>query len=238
MTEAEWLMATFGLLLMQEADGKVRDENGSWTWRSVAARVACLKRLGLEMPERVRRWLATAEAYLDEEDHLPYAVDVLFDGQDEIEIYTAFHEAYARASPELRQRLAAAQDIFRGSNYYAAEDYLLEWDLNSPTYTGAVYEAESAVHCDIIRDIFGNPFRPIVFSPEWRTETALALTRQMHDSRNFAAMPILADALQDAGCDRDDILNHCRGLGPHVRGCWVVELILSKDRRSSSLYLS
>ncbi len=63
----------------------------------------------------------------------------------------------------------------------------------------------------------GNPFRPVTFSPSWRTDTTLALARQMYaDSRDFGAMPILADALQDAGCDSADILTHCRGDGPHV----------------------
>jgi hypothetical protein len=65
-------------------------------------------------------------------------------------------------------------------------------------------------------------------SATWRTSTAVALARQMYDSRDFSAMPILADALQDAGCDNADILDHCRGPGPHVRGCWVVDLILEK----------
>ncbi|MDY3555957.1 hypothetical protein R5W24_005103 [Gemmata sp. JC717] len=80
----------------------------------------------------------------------------------------------------------------------------------------------------ILRDIFGNPFRPVTFSPAWRTDTALALARQMYESRDFGAMPILADALQDAGCDSDDIRSHCRGEVPHVRGCWVVDLVLGK----------
>ena len=66
------------------------------------------------------------------------------------------------------------------------------------------------------------------FDPAWRTSTALALARQMYESRDFAAMPILADALQDAGCDSDIVLSHCRGDGPHVRGCWVVDAILGK----------
>jgi hypothetical protein len=79
-------------------------------------------------------------------------------------------------------------------------------------------------------DIFGNPFRPVEFSPEWRTDTAVALARQMYESREFSAMPILADALQDAGCDNDDILNHCRDTTlTHVRGCWVVDLVLGKE---------
>ena len=82
----------------------------------------------------------------------------------------------------------------------------------------------------ILRDIFGNPFRPVAFAPEWRTGTAASLARGMYESRDFSAMPILADALQDAGCDSDDILNHCRDASAtHVRGCWVVDLVLGNE---------
>ena len=81
----------------------------------------------------------------------------------------------------------------------------------------------------LLRDIFGNPFRPIIFTSDWRTDTAVSLARGMYESRDFGAMPILADALQDAGCDSDDILNHCRDEKQvHVRGCWVVDLVLGK----------
>jgi hypothetical protein len=82
---------------------------------------------------------------------------------------------------------------------------------------------------DLIREIAGNPFRPVAFSPEWRTDTAVSLARQMYEARDFSAMPILADALQDAGCDSADILDHCRRPVPHVRGCWVVDLVLDKE---------
>ncbi len=88
---------------------------------------------------------------------------------------------------------------------------------------------EQVRQSELLRDVFGNPFRSVTFSPEWRTETAVLLASQMYESRDFGAMPILADALQDAGCDNDDILNHCRGNGPHVRGCWVVDLVLGKQ---------
>jgi hypothetical protein len=81
----------------------------------------------------------------------------------------------------------------------------------------------------LLRDIFGNPFRPATFDPAWRTPTVVTLARQMYESRDFGAMPILADALQDAGCDSDDVLAHCRGPGPHVRGCWVVDLVLGRE---------
>jgi hypothetical protein len=96
--------------------------------------------------------------------------------------------------------------------------------LHEPVSTGV----DGTVLCGLIRDVFGNPFRSVIFSPEWRTDTTLSLTLQMYDTREFSAMPILADALQDAGCDNADILDHCRGPGPHVRGCWVVDLVLGK----------
>jgi hypothetical protein len=91
------------------------------------------------------------------------------------------------------------------------------------------YQHEQAVEAELLRDTFGNPFRPVVFSPSWLTDTAVALARQMYESRDFSAMPILADALQDAGCASAEILDHCRGPGPHVRGCWVVDLVLGKE---------
>ncbi|VTR96288.1 Uncharacterized protein (Fragment) OS=uncultured bacterium PE=4 SV=1 [Gemmata massiliana] len=87
---------------------------------------------------------------------------------------------------------------------------------------------ERAAQADLLRDIFGNPFRPVAFSPKWRTSTARAVALQMYESRDFSALPILADALQDAGCDSAHVLDHCRGEGPHVRGCWVVDRVLGK----------
>jgi hypothetical protein len=90
--------------------------------------------------------------------------------------------------------------------------------------------AEERAQCDLLRDIFGNPFHPVIFSPKWRTDTAVSLARTIYESREFSAMPILADALQDAGCDNDLILTHCRDTTlAHVRGCWVVDLVLGKE---------
>ncbi len=77
------------------------------------------------------------------------------------------------------------------------------------------------------RDI-ANPFRPVAFDPVWRTSTAVAIAQEAYDSREFGNLPVLADALQDAGCENADVLDHLRGPGPHVRGCWVVDLVLGK----------
>src|SRR5262245_9901170 len=82
----------------------------------------------------------------------------------------------------------------------------------------------------VLRDIFGNPFRPVSVDPAWLTSDVLALARGIYDERAFDRMPILADALQDAGCTNDDILSHCRDTSaPHARGCWVVDRILNKS---------
>jgi hypothetical protein len=79
---------------------------------------------------------------------------------------------------------------------------------------------------DLLHEVFGNPFRRTVFRPEWRTSTTLALAHSMYESREFGAMPILADALQDAGCDDAALLGHCRDdAQAHARGCWVLDAI-------------
>jgi hypothetical protein len=74
-----------------------------------------------------------------------------------------------------------------------------------------------------------NPFRPVAFDPRWRSESAVSLARTAYDTRDFTLLPILADALEEAGCDNADVLTHCRGDGPHVRGCWVVDGVLGKQ---------
>ena len=80
-----------------------------------------------------------------------------------------------------------------------------------------------------LREVVGNPFRSVGIQRGWRTGTATTLARQMYDSREFSAMPILADALQDAGCENAELLNHCRDPhATHVRGCWVCDLVLGK----------
>jgi hypothetical protein len=77
--------------------------------------------------------------------------------------------------------------------------------------------------------VFGNPFRPVEADPSWLTSDVLALARGIYEEKAFDRMPILADALQDAGCANEDVLTHCRDTTVrHVRGCWVVDLVLGK----------
>jgi hypothetical protein len=85
----------------------------------------------------------------------------------------------------------------------------------------------------LMRDIFGNPYHSApAINPQWldwQAGTVVKLAQIIYDKRRFADLPILADALEEAGCDNPDILAHCRSGGEHVRGCWVVDLLLGKS---------
>ncbi len=80
---------------------------------------------------------------------------------------------------------------------------------------------ERGPQCGLIRDIFGNPFRPIAPRPDWLTPTVKALAAEIYEEQAFDELPVLADALEDAGCDEPAVLDHCRNHPPHVRGCWA-----------------
>jgi hypothetical protein len=84
----------------------------------------------------------------------------------------------------------------------------------------------------ILRDIVGpRPFRPVAVQPswvQWKDGTILRLAQRIYDDKRFTDLPILADALEEAGCTDADILAHCRSGGQHVRGCWVVDMLLAK----------
>lgn len=98
------------------------------------------------------------------------------------------------------------------------------------TDVDAPYQAEAEVQIRLLRDLFGNPFRPVSFSAEWRTSDVLLLAQGIYAERAFDRMPILADALQDAGCDSTDILTHLRDTtATHVRGCWALDVVLGKE---------
>jgi hypothetical protein len=90
-------------------------------------------------------------------------------------------------------------------------------------------KGEVAAQCHLLRDIFGTPFRPVALDAAWLTPGVVELARTIYEGRAFEQMPELADALETAGCHDPDILAHCRGPGGHVRGCWVVDMILGKS---------
>jgi hypothetical protein len=118
-------------------------------------------------------------------------------------------------------------------------DYLSGW-YSAAGMGGDPASNGLARQAALLREIFGNPFRPAKMSDfanalgfsewlVWNNGTIPRIAQAIYEDRAFDQMPILADALEEAGCSDEDILNHCRGEGPHVRGCWVLDLILGKE---------
>jgi hypothetical protein len=116
-----------------------------------------------------------------------------------------------------------------------AKDVTTEWvnlagsGANSKEAEWAEWTAQAA----LLRDIFGLlPFRPVTIAPAWAAwndGTVVTLAKAIYEDRAFDRLPILADALEEAGCDNAEVLAHCHQPGEHVRGCWVVDLLLGKE---------
>jgi hypothetical protein len=157
-------------------------------------------------------------------------------------------ERYADGLAEADELLAALEDI--GIDLGAPENVLknpLSWaryeSEDSAEFAAnvapkdneedwrAAYDAERGIQAVLLRCIFGNPFRPASADPSWlacNDGAAPKMAQAIYDDRAFDRLPLLADALEEAGCDDREILDHCRSGGEHVRGCWVVDLLLGK----------
>jgi hypothetical protein len=101
---------------------------------------------------------------------------------------------------------------------------------------GVSIERQAEPYCSLLRELFGNPFRPVTINPIWLTPAVTSLAQAAYQHRSEPSgqldpdrLAVLSDALEEAGCDDDDILSHLRGPGPHVRGCWAVDLTLGKE---------
>jgi hypothetical protein len=126
----------------------------------------------------------------------------------------------AKVEPALRSRLGAAAELA-----YEVVHCRVECDKHFLYWISHVeWPGPALVHC-----VFGNPFRPVSVHPAWRARTVVALAQSIYDEKAFDKLPVLADALEEAGCTDAEILGHCRGPGPHVRGCWVVDLVIGKE---------
>ena len=230
MTEAEWLASEDPNKLRHEFDAE-----SARKWRLFAC--ACMRRVwplfpddrsrgAVEVSELFADGLATDEELSEAFDHAQEAALRWYGGAEGVPDSCALLAACGvdiasefRPPNGIPDHCAAA--VAEAEVEYAAPhdaEEAAEWARAS----------EQAEQATLFRDIFGNPFRPVAFDPAWRTDTAVSLARGMYDSRDFTAMPILADALQDAGCEDEQVLRHCREPRPHVRGCWVCDLVLGK----------
>lgn len=152
---------------------------------------------------------------------------------DELELYPdepVYDSSYWACARDI-------QEVVEGSSGYAANLSTVMVDHNAEHFDARCEmrrEEELAAQCSILLDLFGPLlFRPINLDRSWLTwndGTVVTLAQAIYENRRFANIPILADALEEAGCTNIDILSHCRGPGPHVRSCWVVDLLLGRER--------
>jgi len=150
-----------------------------------------------------------------------------------------------RKSLEKRLRTRWQELHFGGSAAYAALECLKKdvgwhpgsphsavqaaWGKESLARQVEICSTEFAAQAALLRDIIGNPFYRLKVDLAYQTPTVTALATGIYAEQAHDRLPILADALQEAGCEDRNVLDHCRGDGPHARGCWVVDLVLGKD---------
>jgi hypothetical protein len=220
MTEAEWTTSNDSYRALKPCRKIIRYHPRKGRLFAVACCYRIWNRL---TDERSRKAVETAALHAEglATDHQLQAA--------EARASVAHADAYrlrgkAGACPEWAAQFAASLDAWfaatRASNfaYVAAGDPVSE---PGP---------EKKVQADLARCIFGPlPFRPVAPDPVWLAANVKQLAQGIYADRAFDRLPLLADALEEAGCTDADILAHCRGPSPHVRGCWVVDLILGKQ---------
>jgi hypothetical protein len=223
MTEAEWFACTDSTPMLEIIRFKASDRK----MRLIAC--ACCRRIWhLLTDERSLKAVEMAEQFADgrvDRGSLVRARD---------EAREAKRQFVTPSQQVVAWRAAcAAQDATRDTGRSAC--------LNCMSETSRAVNVQDTNHCDpgelqqqahILRCIFGNPFRLAILDAtwlRWNAGTVVKIAGSIYEDGVFDRLPLLADALEDAGCTDADILNYCRGPGPHVRGCWVVDLLLNKS---------
>ena len=173
----------------------------------------------------------------------------LIEGQaTDAERVAAIHEAW-RASEEARDTkdlatAAACDAAYRAINIssYSVANSGMRAASRATGKRAAVATVRATAYghqAMLIRDIFGNPFQTKNLRSIWihqckrvllwNSATVLAIAQSIYAEKCWDQLPILADAMEDAGCTVQPMLQHLRGPGPHARGCWVVDTIRGKD---------
>lgn len=216
MTEAEWMTATDPTPMLEFLRDKATDRK----LRLFA--VACCRRVWHLIPEGASKHaVEVAERYADrlvgdrERSAAHRAKDICNEAKFAVARSRHFPNLVSRCATHCLMNVASQPTL-------KPVDTATKWEV--------ARNVEGTAHAGFVRDIFGNPFRPVTLDHSWLTSTVVQLATGIYADRAFDGMPILADALQDAGCDNDDILNHLRDPNTtHVRGCWALDLVLGKS---------
>ena len=252
MNEAEWLLCTDPETLLRF----VSQSHPIRKFRLFA--VACCRRIerlllktrlgyrGLVLAERLADGIRVTEdlsAFRDQlklqefafhhidrpEDEITREVSVLFNAAGAVHAALQSDEEFRVQNPPLIGMPGHIGGVASRASMAAAQ-----WERMTDRHPlkMSVYRREFKNLVPLVHDIFGNPFRPVCVSSSWLAWNDGAIRKMaqvVYDDRAFDRLPLLADALEDAGCTDADILSHCRTPGEHVRGCWVVDLLLGKS---------
>jgi len=216
MTEQEWLQATDPEPMLEFLRAKVSERK----LRLFA--VACCQ----------RNWHLLDTGYR-------YLVELAERAADSAERYPTPNLASARSDAEAAVLCSFFPDADSVAHRVACLASGVVWPEAAIEGTFSDYAPrtlmERRIQAYMLRCIIGNPFRPITLDPSWLTwhdGLLVSMAQQMYDSRDFTDLPILADALEEAGCQDQGILGHCRSGCEHVKGCWVLDLVLLNDNRN------
>jgi hypothetical protein len=226
MTEAEWLASTDPTPMLEFLRGKASDRK----LRLFAS--SCCRQSWRYIPDSAsRRAVEVSELFADRK------------------VRAAKLSAAASEANEVASSIAHEALITMTSSKYAEKDGA----YGAARCAARTIDAEQvgrlawlasprprSNQCALLRDNFGNPFRPSPPLPPavlaWNDRTVPRLAQAAYEERHLpegtldpGRLAILADALLDAGCEDDSLIQHCREPGPHVRGCWAVDLLLGKE---------
>jgi hypothetical protein len=209
MTEQEWAVCIYPAAMLRSSRRK-----STRKLRLLACSSA--RRVWRLLSTTARQAVKVAEICADSNAHV-----------SELEVARPAFVQHGPIGDNMAHFLAAPNKLFR--SWVESALSFAAWSVE---VSGPKHDAELIAQCSLIRDIFGPLFfRDVPIDSRWISanhKSVVRLAEGVYDDEAFDRMPILADALEDAGCDNSDILDHCRGPGPHVRGCWVLDLLLSK----------
>jgi hypothetical protein len=222
MKEAEWLACGDPERMINHLPGR-----RGYARKLLLLGCACCRLVWDQMPdERCREAVRTAEQFADGEvDEVQFTQATAAAGR----AVTELQESGTADEVSLNIAFAAAglQHLLDRGGYRAAgyverrTNYVDPLDPDRAVYR----EQHVALILDIFAVLYLTPDHEI--APEWLTTDVVALAEGIYEEWAFDRMPILADALQDAGCDSEEVLKHCRDTAlTHVRGCWVLDTIL------------
>jgi hypothetical protein len=210
MTEEEWLAEPWPLWMVFDPICRSSRKRRLFV-------VACIRRFPQLLKDKtLKNSLQWAEAYVD-------------DAADESSSMKLYRKASAGSELSLQLARALLEPRF-GKYVMAIEDLFAELGHRQDRRSDPAVAREKEAQKEIVFEIFGNPFHPITPSLNlftWNDVAIPQIAEAIYEERRFGDMSILADALEDAGCE-PALVEHCRNEQPHVRGCWVIDLLLGK----------